>query len=78
MWNVDLSLVRSFRVGRVRPEIRVEAANVFNHTTWGAPVTTFTSPTFITFTPTQATRPFSAPARAHEHPRPRRCSSACA
>ena len=54
VWNVDLSLVRSFRVGPVRPEIRVEAANVFNHTAWGAPVTTFTSPTFMTFTPTQA------------------------
>jgi hypothetical protein len=27
---------------------------VLNHTTWGVPVTTFTSPTFLTFTPSQA------------------------
>jgi hypothetical protein len=61
VWNVDLSVVRAFRVGRVRPEIRVEALNVLNHTTWGVPVTTFTSPTFLTFTPSQANSgPFSA------------------
>jgi len=46
--------VRAFRIGRVRPEIRVEATNVFNHTSWSAPVTTFTSPAFLTFTPARA------------------------
>jgi len=53
-WNVDLSVVRAFRIGRLRPEIRVEATNVLNHTTWSAPVTTFTSPAFLTFTPARA------------------------
>jgi hypothetical protein len=51
VWNVDLALFRSFPVGRFRPEIRVEATNVFNHTNWGRPNTTFTSPQFLTFTP---------------------------
>jgi hypothetical protein len=57
----------------VRPEIRVEALNVFNHTTWGAPVTTFTSPTFLTFTPSQANSgPFSAQGtRGTNNPGPR-------
>ena len=35
VWNVDLSLFKAFQVGRVRPEIRIEAANVFNHPNWG-------------------------------------------
>ena len=39
VWNVDLSLFKSFPIGRFRPEFRIEAANVFNHTNWGAPVT---------------------------------------
>ncbi len=36
VWNVDLSLFKAFQIGRVRPEIRIEAANVFNHPNWGA------------------------------------------
>jgi hypothetical protein len=44
VWNVDLGLFRSFPMGRFRPEIRIEAQNVFNHTNWGRPVTTFTAP----------------------------------
>jgi hypothetical protein len=51
VWNVDLGLFRSFPVGRFRPEIRIEAQNVFNHTNWGRPNTTFTSPQFLTFAP---------------------------
>jgi hypothetical protein len=54
VWNVDLGLFRSFPVGRFRPEIRIEATNVFNHTTWGRPNLTFTSPQFMTFTPAAA------------------------
>jgi hypothetical protein len=41
-------------MGRFRPEIRVEATNVFNHTNWGRPNRTFTSPQFLTFTPANA------------------------
>ena len=61
VWNVDLGLFRSFPVGRVRPEIRIEATNVFNHTNWARPNLTFTSPQFMTF----------AAGRAHQfEPRP--------
>lgn len=52
VWNLDLSLFKQFRVGeRFRPEFRIEAANVFNHTNWGAPVTDFTANNFLQFTP---------------------------
>ncbi len=51
VWNVDLGLFRSFQVGRFRPQIRIEASNVFNHTNWGAPNTSFTDPRFLTFAP---------------------------
>jgi hypothetical protein len=54
VWNVDLSLFRSFPVGRFRPEIRIEATNVFNHTSWGRPNLTFTDPRFMTFAPSAA------------------------
>jgi hypothetical protein len=54
VWNVDMGLFRSFPMGRFRPEIRIEAQNVFNHTNWGRPVTTFTSPLYLTFLPTAA------------------------
>ena len=53
-WNVDLSLFKSFQIGRVRPEIRLDAANVFNHPNWGAPVTTFTANNFMQFIPANA------------------------
>ena len=51
VWNVDMSLFKSFQIGRWRPEFRLEAANVFNHTAWGLPVTTFTANNFMRFTP---------------------------
>ena len=51
VWNVDLSLFKSFEVGRSRAEIRIEAANVFNHPNWGNPVNTFTANNFMQFTP---------------------------
>jgi hypothetical protein len=52
VWNLDLSLFKRFRISeRVQPEFRLEAANIFNHTNWGAPVTGFTSPNFLQFTP---------------------------
>ena len=54
VWNVDLSLFKSFQVGRVRPEIRIEVANVFNHVNWSDPVTTFTANNFLQFIPANA------------------------
>ena len=54
VWNLDLSLFKTFQVGRVRPEFRIEAVNVLNHTNWGAPVTTFTANNFMQFTPGNA------------------------
>ena len=51
-WRVDASLFKSFGIGGGRAlEMRVEAVNVFNHTNWGAPVTTFTANNFMRFTP---------------------------
>jgi hypothetical protein len=57
VWNVDMSLFKSFQVGRVRPEIRIEVANVFNHVNWSNPVTTFTANNFLEFTPSNADSP---------------------
>ncbi len=54
VWNVDLGIFRSFPVGRLRPELRIQATNVFNHTNWGRPVRTFTDPRFMTFIPSAA------------------------
>ncbi|NWG14008.1 MAG: TonB-dependent receptor [Acidobacteria bacterium] len=56
VWNLDLSMFKIFKVTeRFRPEFRIEAANVFNHTNWGAPNTTFTDTTnFLTFAPGNA------------------------
>ncbi len=54
VWNVDMSLFKSFPVGRIRAELRIEAANVFNHPNWGAPITTFTANNFLQFTAAQA------------------------
>jgi hypothetical protein len=54
VWNLDMSLFKSFQIGRVRPEFRIEAVNVLNHTNWGAPVTTFTANNFMRFTPGSA------------------------
>jgi hypothetical protein len=51
VWNVDLGLFKSFQVGRIRPEIRIEAQNVFNHPNWSNPVTGFTDINFLKFTP---------------------------
>jgi hypothetical protein len=56
IWNVDLSLFKAFQIGRWRPEFRLEAANVFNHTNWGRPVVTFTANNFMRFVP-QSTVP---------------------
>jgi hypothetical protein len=52
VWNVDLSLFKTFSVGRLRPEFRVEVANVFNHPNWGAPVTGSRRPTSCASRPT--------------------------
>ena len=51
IWNVDMSLFKAFQIGRWRPEFRLEAANVFNHTSWGRPVVTYTANNFMRFTP---------------------------
>ncbi len=42
------------RRNRLRPLLPKPAANVFNHTTWGAPVTGFTANNFLRFTPGSA------------------------
>ena len=54
VWNVDLSLFKAFPIGRFRPEFRLEAANLFNHVNWGAPVTGYTALNFLQFTPGSA------------------------
>jgi hypothetical protein len=51
VWNTDLSLFKTFPIGRVRPEVRIEASNIFNHPNWGAPVTGITANNFMRFTP---------------------------
>jgi hypothetical protein len=51
VWNVDLSVFKGFPIGRWHPEFRLEMANVFNHTTWGRPVVTYTANNFMQFTP---------------------------
>lgn len=52
VWNVDLSLFKQFRIKeRFQPEFRLEMANFFNHSNWGAPVTGFTAGNFLQFTP---------------------------
>ncbi len=61
VWNLDLSLFKAFQVGRLRPELRVEAANVLNHVNWGAPVTGFTAPNFMLFTPSNAENGTNSP-----------------
>jgi hypothetical protein len=53
-WNVDLSLFKAFPVGRFRPEFRMDFTNVFDHVSWGAPNTTFTSPNFLLYAPANA------------------------
>jgi len=54
VWNVDLGIFKAFPVGRFRPELRFDIANLFNHTNWGAPVTGFTALNFMQFTPGSA------------------------
>jgi hypothetical protein len=54
VWNVDLSFFKAFQIGRVRPEIRIDVANLFNHPNWGAPVTGFTANNFLQFIPANA------------------------
>ncbi len=55
VWNLDLSLFKQFNMWeRVKPEFRIEAANVLNNTNWGAPVTDFNNPNFLQFTPGQS------------------------
>lgn len=62
VWNVDMSLFKQFRVTeRIQPEFRVEAVNFFNHTNWGAPITTFTAPNFLQYTPAQAESSTNSP-----------------
>jgi hypothetical protein len=52
VWNVDLSVFKTFQVGRWRPEFRLEMANAFNHTTWGRPIIApFGAPNYMQFVP---------------------------
>jgi hypothetical protein len=50
-WNVDMSFFKAFPIGRFRPEFRLSIANIFNHTNWGTPNTSFTSPNFMLYSP---------------------------
>jgi hypothetical protein len=62
VWNVDASLFKAFRVTeRIRPEFRVEVANLFNHTNFGAPVTGVTDINFLKFTPATAENGTNSP-----------------
>jgi Carboxypeptidase regulatory-like domain/TonB dependent receptor len=62
VWNFDLSLFKQFSIGeRVKPEIRIEAANVFNNTNWGAPATGFNNPNFLQFVPSNAENATNTP-----------------
>jgi hypothetical protein len=73
VWNTDLSLFKQFRIKeRFQPEFRVEAINVFNHTNWGAPVTTFTAPNFLQFTPSSSDSGSGGGAGGTPVPGPRR------
>jgi len=56
IWNLDLSLFKAFPIGRVRPELRIEVANLFNHVNWGAPELSFTANNFMQFTPASTTQ----------------------
>ena len=47
-WNLDLGLFRGIPIGQYRVEFRAQATNVLNHTRWGNPNTSFTSPDFMT------------------------------
>jgi hypothetical protein len=51
IWNVDMSVFKTFELGRWHPEFRLEMANVFNHTNWGRPVVSYTANNFMQFTP---------------------------
>jgi outer membrane receptor protein involved in Fe transport len=46
-WNLDFSVFRAIPISKYRLELRAEAANVFNHTQWGNPVTGLTDPNFM-------------------------------
>jgi hypothetical protein len=61
VWNLDLSLFKAFPMGRLRPELRIEAANILNHVNWGAPVTGFTANNFLRFTPSNAENGTNSP-----------------
>jgi hypothetical protein len=61
VWNLDLSLFKAFQIGNVRPEFRIEAANVFNHVNWGAPVTDINANNFMRFTPGSAENATNSP-----------------
>lgn len=54
VWNADMSLFKTFAIGRVRNEVRIAITDVFNHVNWGAPVTGLTSLNFMRFTPGSA------------------------
>ncbi len=50
-WALDMSLFKTFRVGRFSPEFRLDVTNVFNHFNWGTPNTSITSPNFMLYNP---------------------------
>ncbi len=70
IWNLDMSLFKAFQIGRFRPELRIEAANILNHTNWGlVSSTTLTSNQFMLFSPASTTQ---TSATSGDIPGPRR------
>jgi carboxypeptidase family protein/TonB-dependent receptor-like protein len=52
VWNLDASLFKAFKLTeRIKSEFRIEVANLFNHTNWGAPSTGINDINFLKFTP---------------------------
>ncbi len=50
IFNVDFSLVKNTRIGRVDTELRIETFNLFNHPQFGPPARTFGNGDFGTIT----------------------------
>ena len=54
VWNVDMSLFKSFQIGRVRPEIRIEVSERVQPPELGEPGRDFTANNFLQFIPANA------------------------
>ncbi len=50
-WNLDASLFKAFKVGRIEPEVRIQFDNIFDNENWNEPNTSVTSTQFMLFSP---------------------------